>query len=64
MENEKGYIEINTVIRKAIRAKLGVSYLSISKALNFERNTDLSEKIREMAIELGGIEYKLTKVES
>lgn len=63
MEKEKGYIEINTPIRKAIRAELGVSYASISKALTFERNTELSKKIRRMAIELGGEEYKLIKVE-
>lgn len=63
MVNEKGYIKINMPIRKQIMAKHCVSYASIRKALTFERNTDLSEKIRETALELGGVEYKLTKVD-
>ena len=62
MGNDKTYIRIeHGEVRKEIKEKLGTSYLSIKKALDFSRNTELSEKIRKLALEKGGelIEYKI-----
>lgn len=58
MTNDKAYIKIEGAIRKEIKEELKTSYTSIRKALEFSRNTELSEKIREMALEKGGVEYK------
>ena len=44
MGNDKTYIRIeHGEVRKEIKEKLGTSYLSIKKALDFSRNTELSE---------------------
>lgn len=57
MQNDKTYIKVDHAIKKEIKEELGTSYASISKALDYSRNTKLSEKIRAMAIEKGGTEY-------
>ena len=61
MVNQKRYIQVDHRVRKEIKDELGTSYPSIRMALDFTRNTDLSERIRELALKKGGDEFKIVE---
>lgn len=50
-------IVVSTEVRESLRRAFGVSDKTISLALNYRRDTDLSQKIRTLAIRKGGKIY-------
>lgn len=50
-------IVVSTEVRESLRRAFGVSDKTISLALNYRRDTDLSRKIRTLAIRKGGKIY-------
>jgi|AGTN01.1.fsa_nt_gi hypothetical protein len=52
-------IKVEYSVRKEIMKMLNVTYPTIRKALNGETDTELSKKIRKMAIAKGGVELKI-----
>ena len=50
-------IVVSTEVRESLRRAFGVSDKTISLALNYHRDTDLSRKIRTLAIRKGGKIY-------
>lgn len=53
----KKEILVNNGVRKQIKEALNCSYPTIRAALTYETNTLLGQRIRDVALELGGVEY-------
>lgn len=58
---EKTIIKVDHSVRKEIMKTLGCSYPTIRKALNGESFSDLSRKIRRIALVKGGVELTITQ---
>lgn len=52
-------IKVDYSVRKEIMKMVNVTYPTIRKALNGETDTELSKRIRQIAIAKGGIELKI-----
>lgn len=51
-------ILVKNNVKKQIKESIGVSYFTVRSALLGQTNTKLALKIREKALELGGVEVK------
>ena len=47
-------IEVSPEVRKLLSAEFGISETSVYKALGYVTNSELANRVRERAIELGG----------
>jgi hypothetical protein len=47
-------IEVSPEVRKQLSAEFGISETSVYKALGYVTDSELANKVRERAIELGG----------
>ena len=56
-------IKLSTEGREKIQKTFGVTHVCVSLALSYSRNSDLSRKIREMALKLGGKLYEVSETE-
>ncbi|MFA7492700.1 MAG: hypothetical protein WCZ43_04190 [Proteiniphilum sp.] len=56
---ENTIIKVDYSVRKEIMKLLNVTYPTIRKALNGKTDTELSKRIREIAMAKGGIELKI-----
>lgn len=60
----KKEILVNNGVRKRIKEVLGCSYPTIREALTYRTSTLLGQRIREVAIELGGVVYESVENQS